>query len=208
MTRYGMLIDTKRCIACNTCTVGCKVENNLPEGMWYNRVVNVGGENPDSPSGKYTDGNLSMGAYTLACQHCSNPACVEVCPTGASWKDEETGIVLIDSDSCIGCGSCMKACPYDVRQLQEGDPVSYTGFDMGGQGAPEHKANVVEKCTFCAHRVVDGELPFCVTICPGRARVFGDLDDPDSDVSRLLRERENEQLLVEEGTEPNVYLLK
>ncbi|ACV23235.1 DMSO reductase iron-sulfur subunit [Slackia heliotrinireducens] len=208
MTQYGMLIDTKRCVACGTCVVGCKVENNLPKDMWYNRVVNVGGENPDSPSGTYAARDLAMGAYTMACQHCSNPACVEVCPTGASWKDTETGLVLINSDDCIGCGACLNACPYDVRRLQEGEPVSYTGFDMGGQGAPVHKANVMEKCTFCAHRVVDGELPFCVTVCPARARIFGDLEDPESEISKKLAEREYEQLLTEAGTEPNVYLLK
>lgn len=208
MTQYGMLIDTKRCIACNTCTVGCKVENNLPKGMWYNRVVNVGGNNPDSPSGTYAAGNLSMGAYTMACQHCGNPACVSVCPTAASYKDAETGLVLIDPDKCIGCGACIHGCPYDVRSLQIGEPVSFTGFDIGSAGAPKHTAGVVEKCTFCSHRILQGELPFCVTVCPGRARTFGDLDDPDSEISKKLAEREYEQLHAELGTKPNVYLLK
>lgn len=205
--RYGMVIDTKRCIACNTCTVGCKVENNLPANMWWNVVVNVGGANPDSPTGVYP--NLTpMWTYTLACQHCDNPACVAVCPTGATFKRED-GIVMVDPEVCIGCKLCVEACPYpDVRRYQDGEPVSYTDFDMGGEGALVHVANTVEKCTFCAHRVDRGEKPFCVEVCPGRARYFGDLNDPESDVVKAMEGREVEQLQVEDGTGPAVYLLK
>ena len=207
MTRYGMVIDTKRCVACNTCVVGCKVENNLPQNMWWNRVVNVGGENSDSPSGTYANGDLKMDSYTMACQHCSNPACVAVCPTGASYVDEATGIVLVNSEVCIGCGLCAEACPYDVRRLQEEEPVYYTDFGYGDAEAPVHEQGTMEKCTFCNHRVARGEQPFCVTVCPGRARVFGDLDDPESEISQLLASREAQQLEVEAGTEPNVYFL-
>lgn len=198
MTRYGMAIDKKRCVACNTCCVGCKVENNLPQDMWWNKVVNEGGANPDSPSGTYP---------TLAMSTCMNPACVSVCPSEATYRDAETGIVMQDSEKCIGCGLCLEACPYGVRTLQEGEPVHYTDFAIGGDGAPEHVAGTVEKCTFCHHRVSEGEQPFCVVVCPGRARTFGDLDDPDSDISKLVASRDYEQLNVDAGTGPSVYLL-
>ena len=131
MTHYGMAIDVKRCIACSACVTGCKVENNLPQNMWWNKVVNVGGETPDSPSGTYAARDLKMESYTLSCQHCENPACVEVCPTQASYKDAETGIVLVDNSKCIGCGICQQACPYGVRVLQEGEPVYYADFGFG-----------------------------------------------------------------------------
>lgn len=209
MTRYGMLIDTKRCVACNSCVVGCKVENNLPMGMFYNRVVNEGGENPDSPSGTYGLGDLKMSTYTMACQHCTAPACEAVCPTGATYIDEETSLVLVDNEKCIGCGLCQEACPYDVRRLQEDEPEYFTDFNIGGEGAPTHVKGTMEKCTFCHHRVVKGGQPFCVEVCPARARTFGDLDDPESEISQKLAGAEkSEQLKVEAGTEPNVYLLR
>lgn len=206
MTHYGMAIDVKRCCACNTCVVGCKVENNLPQNMWWNFMVNEGGENPDSPAGTYPD--LTMAAYTRACQQCSNPACVDVCPTGASYVDEETGIVLVNPEPCIGCEVCKEACPYDVRTLLSGEPLYYADFAFGAADAPVHVADTMEKCTFCHHRVTKGEVPFCVEVCPGRARTFGDLDDPESDISKLIAARTVEQLMVEAGTEPSVYLLR
>jgi len=208
MTQYGMVIDVKRCVACSTCVTGCKVENNLPQNMWWNRVVNEGGENPDSPSGTYEKRDLKMSSYTLACQHCSNPACVAVCPAGATWKDEETGIVLSDTEKCIGCGMCLEACPYDVRTLQDGEPAFYADFGFGAAAAPKHVAGTVEKCTLCHHRVTEGDMPFCVEVCPGRARVFGDLDDPESEVAKLVASGKTEALMAEAGTEPNVYLMR
>ena len=205
MTRYGMAIDKKRCIACNTCCVACKIENNLPQNMWWNRVINEGGPNPDSPAGTYPE--LTMTTYTLSCQHCANPACLPVCPTGATTKDPDTGIVMVDPHICIGCQACIAACPYGVRTLLAEEPTYYTAFNVGGDGIQEHVANTVEKCTFCAHRVANGEDPFCVEVCPGRARVFGDLDDPESEISKLIASRDYEQLLPEAGTEPSVFLL-
>lgn len=205
MTRYGMAIDTKRCVACATCVVGCKVENNCPEGILYSHVVNVGGVNPDSPSGTYPI--LEMSTYTISCQHCEKPACLGVCASGAIEKRDD-GIVVQDLEKCIGCKLCLEACPYDgVRTLLEGDPVYYTDFAMGGIGAPDHLANTVEKCTLCVHRVDAGQQPFCVEVCPGRARVFGDLDDPESDISKLLASREHHQLQTEDGTGPSLYYL-
>ena len=207
MTQYGMVIDVNRCVACSTCVVGCKVENNLPKDMWWNKVINEGGENPDSPAGTY-GGEMSMHSYTLACQHCDDPACVAVCPAGATYKDTETGIVLQEADKCIGCGLCLEACPYDVRKLQEDEPVYYSDFGFGAANVPQHVAGTAEKCTFCYHRVKDGDVPFCVEVCPGRARIFGDLDDPNSDIAKLVTQANVEQMLADAGTGPNVYLLR
>lgn len=107
--RLGMVIDTHRCQGCHACELACKQENNVPVGNWWNRLVVDGGATMDTPDGEFP--NLSMSYLTIACQHCANPACVEVCPTGATWKDEATGVVHQDHDVCIGCGSCISACP-------------------------------------------------------------------------------------------------
>ena len=203
---YVMLVDTKRCIGCHTCSVACKLENNLPDGNWWNRTLTAGGDDIDTPEGIFP--HLQMGFFTLACQHCENPACVKVCPVGATWKDEATGIVMQDPEKCIGCRYCMIACPYTgVREFNWEEPQYSTGFAVGAAEAPEHQKSTVEKCTFCMHRVVQGLEPACIGVCPGRARHFGDLNDPDSEVSQLLRTRSYFQLLEEKGTNPSVYFL-
>lgn len=205
-TQYGMVIDTKRCIACYTCSMACKIENNLTNDMWWNQVINVGGEERDAPAGVYP--NLTMSTFTFACQHCENPACVAVCPTGTTYKREEDGVVMQETDKCIGCKLCMEACPYEgVRTYLEGEPAYHIDFPVGGPDAPEHYENTVEKCTFCSGRVARGEEPACIEVCPGRARVFGDLNDPNSEISQLIASRTHHQLLPEAGTNPCVYLL-
>lgn len=204
--QYGMAIDSKRCMECGTCVVACRMENNCPADVRWCQVVNVGGDNPDSPEGTYP--NLKMSAFTLACQHCADPACVAVCPTGASYKRERDGIVLVDAEKCIGCQVCDEACPYEgVRTLIDGEPVWYTDFPVGAPNAPEHLANTMGKCTFCVHRVDEGMKPFCVECCPARARHFGDLNDPESDVSKVLAKRHFYQLSTDAGTGPAVYIL-
>ena len=110
--RLGMVIDMKGCVACASCAVACKVENNLPDGVWWNRILTDGGDNPDTPAGAYP--NLTMENIAVACQHCENPACVKVCPVGATYKDPETGAVRQDYDKCIGCKMCTKVCPRDA----------------------------------------------------------------------------------------------
>ena len=207
MTKYAMAVDTTYCAACNTCATTCKVENNLPEGVWWNLAKTEGGDWMYTPSGEYPD-NLSLEFYTYSCQHCDDAACVNVCPTGASVKRED-GIVWIDYETCIGCKSCVTACPYDgVRTYIEEEPRFFLDFAMGDWGAQTHKQGVVEKCTFCAHRVDRGERPACVDVCPLQARYWGDLDDPESDISKLLASRKWEQLSAETDTGSNFYLLK
>jgi molybdopterin-containing oxidoreductase family iron-sulfur binding subunit len=201
-----MVIDLKRCIGCHTCAVACKSENNLPDGVWWNRVLTVGGESMDTPEGTFP--NVQMQFLTLACQQCENPACVKVCPVGATYKRDEDGVVVQDYDRCIGCRYCMVACPYTgVRQFNWKAPQYQLDFPVGDTAVPAHQANTVEKCTFCFHRLAQDKLPACIEQCPARARHFGDVNDPDSEVSTLLRERPYFQLLAEKGTKPSVYFL-
>jgi molybdopterin-containing oxidoreductase family iron-sulfur binding subunit len=201
-----MVIDKQRCIACTTCALACKIENNLPDSIWYNSIKNVGGEERDSPEGTYP--NLKMSTYTLACQHCAAPACIAVCPVEAIIKRESDGLVVQDNENCIGCKLCVDACPYaGVRTFIEDEPIYHVDFAVGDVDAPSHTINTVEKCTFCIHRVDRGEQPACIEVCPGRARSFGDLNDPNSDVAKKLNARGHSQLLPEKGTEPSVYFL-
>ena len=118
--RYGMVIDLKRCSGCKTCSVVCKVANNIPNDIIWNRVLTEGGNAPDTAGGTWD--NPEMQHWPVACQHCENPACTKVCPVGATWKDEQTGIVRQDYDKCIGCRMCLAACPYTglLRRLRPG----------------------------------------------------------------------------------------
>lgn len=203
--RYGMVIDLKRCSGCKTCSVVCKVANNIPNNIIWNRVLTEGGNAPDTAGGTWD--NPEMQHWPVACQHCENPACTKVCPVGATWKDEQTGIVRQDYDKCIGCRMCMGACPYSARTFNWEEPAYAVDFPLGDFDAPKHVAGVVEKCTFCANRLARGEEPACMEHCPGRARYWGDLDDPDSDVSRAIAGRPTVRLLEDKGTEPSVYYL-
>lgn len=206
MTRYGMVIDKQRCIGCQTCAVGCKSINNLPDGVWWNRVLTVGGDNIDTAGGTYPNNHIEF--ITLACQHCENPACTKVCPVGATYKDPETGVVRQDYDRCIGCRMCMSACPYTgVRSFNWEEPKYHLDFAVGDADVPEHQKHVVEKCTLCWHRLANGLSPACVDVCPARARSWGDFDDPDSEVSRKIASRPYMQLLEDRDTHPSVYYL-
>lgn len=207
MTRYAMAIDQKRCFGCQTCAVACKVANNLPKDVVYNRVITEGVETTDCAAGQFP--NCTLDFLPLQCQHCEKPACLEVCPTGATTKDEETGIVSVDSELCIGCESCIQACPYEgVRTLIETDPEYYLEVAVGEVDAPAHKGGTVEKCTFCKNLIDRGEEPACMQLCPGRARYWGDLDDPESAVSKAIEGREVVLLHEDQGTSPSVFYLK
>ena len=204
--RLGLVIDTKRCIGCNTCAVRCKTENNLPRKNWWNRILTVGGDGVDTAAGEFP--NTTIGFLPVNCQHCENPACVKVCPVGATYKREEDGVVIQDYDKCIGCRMCMAACPYTgVRLFNWDEPKYDLDFAMGDVDVPTHQKHTVEKCTLCAHRLAKGEEPACVEVCPGRARHFGDFNDPNSEVSQLLLKRAHFQLLPEKETNPSVYYL-
>ena len=202
MTKLAIAINTARCIDCMTCANACKMQNNVPDGMLWNRVISEGADNEDGSVGTYP--NVSRTYLPLACQHCENPACQKVCPTGATYKDE-MGRVEIDYDKCIGCRMCMAACPYNARVFNWNDPVRDPDFNYGSADVPARKKGVMEKCTLCKQRTDNGEKPMCVVCCPTHARVFGDLDDPNSEISKL-RASGNVRILLEEmGTKPQVF---
>lgn len=204
--RYAMAIDLKRCTGCHTCSVSCKIANNLPNEIWYNRILTVGGDSVDTAAGTFP--NNKMEFLPVNCQHCENPACVKACPVGATYKREEDGIVIQDMDKCIGCRYCMVACPYSgVRQFNWKEPEYYVDFPVGDADTDQNQFNVVSKCTFCVHRLAEGKEPACMELCIGRARYFGDIDDPNSDVSKALEGRSYFHLLEEKGTKPAIYYL-
>lgn len=159
MTRNAIVVNLNRCIGCFGCEVACKQENDVPLGEYWNKVEIIG------PLGTFP--KIKQYWLPTMCQQCTNAPCVDVCPTGASKRDEETGLVIIDRETCIGCQSCMSACPYGVRSYNE-------------------KAGVVGKCIACNHLVKQGKNPACVDACCGQARTFGDLDDPESAAAKAV----------------------
>lgn len=129
-------------------------------------------------------------------------------PVGATYKDADTGIVRQDTDKCLGCRMCMAACPYTgVRAFNWEEPQHFLDFPVGNADAPAHQQGVVEKCTMCWHRIAKGERPMCADVCRAMARFWGDFDDPESEVSKLIKNRPYKQLLASEGTGPCVYYL-
>lgn len=206
--RLGLVIDLERCIGCWTCATSCKMENKIANGNWWNRVLTVEGTHTLSPG--VVSGAPEMTNLPVQCMHCENPPCVKSCPVGATYKRDD-GLVIQDYDKCIGCRTCMAACPYNAKVFNWGDPETIGAFEDGDHiGDPEvsvRPRHVVEKCTFCVERLDRGELPACVENCPALTRSFGDLNDPNSQVSRLIHERGGFQLKAEFGTNPNIYYL-
>lgn len=187
MAQYAIITDVNRCVGCLACSVACKAINDVPIGNFWNKVLRIG-PHPINEGDDYP--NVYMYFLTIGCQHCENPECVAVCPTGASQKLED-GTVQIDKSKCIGCQFCAMACPYDVRYLNE-------------------EERVVEKCTLCQQRTAQGELPQCVSQCGGNARWFGDTDegmesfvgadDPTGNRRKMLE-------FIEDFSEDQVYSL-
>lgn len=176
--QYGFVIDQEACIGCHACTVACKAENGVPVGDFRTWVKYV-------EIGRFPD--VRRHFAVLRCNHCTDAPCVTICPVNALTKRHD-GIVDVDRQACIGCRACMQACPYDALYMNE---------DL----------HAVEKCHFCAHRVERGLEPACVTVCPVGAIIPGDFHDPESPVSRLIREKDALRRREEQGTGPNVYYI-
>ena len=214
--RWAMVMDLRRCIGCRACTVACKSENNVSLGR-FRAVIQ------EKTMGTFPDTKKAF--LPLMCNHCEGnkkdgvPPCVKACPEfpgkrakyktpdgktiryrkGATYKRPD-GMILIDKKACIGCGKCIDACPYGVRSF---DPFVKAGGDPTKQAA--------DKCDMCVHRVDNGVEPSCVNTCQGRARIYGDLNDPNSEVAKLVKEhnlaKDANVLLPEEGTKPHVFYI-
>ncbi len=179
--RYGMVIDLKKCIGCYGCQLVCKAENATPPGVLWSRVLFY-------ESGNYPRARRKP--LPVLCMHCREPACAGACPTGASRKRPD-GIVTVDAGTCTGCLNCIMACPYGARSLLPDNPEYFpsqglTPYERAGY--QRHEQGTVGKCDFCRSRVENGLEPACVKDCMARARYFGDLDDPGSRVSQLIRD--------------------
>ena len=197
---WGMVIDLKLCIGCNTCVVVCKMRNGTPKGIFWNRVL-------EEEVGTFPTARRIF--WPVRCMHCEEPACVDACPTGASYQRVDN-LVVVDGEKCVGCRACILACPYDVRTLWEGDGGYFkdglTPFEE--QAYVKHVAGSVQKCDFCSSRIDEGLKPSCAEGCLTKAIIFGDLDDPQSEVSLALAEpRVRLRLREELGTRPSIYYL-
>jgi len=226
LARYAMVIDLHKCVGCGACDITCKNENNVDRDIfWAHHFTRTAGVFP----------NVKYEHVPTLCNHCDNAACVKACPTKAMYKDDKR-LTLHDPDKCIGCKSCMQACPYDVISFnakephgfwRDGNPVIPEGTASGketaeglGQKIPYYNPErattyagirpkgIVEKCTFCDHRLAKGEEPYCVFSCPAGARTAGDLDDPTSQVNLLLAQYGYKQLKPHVGTKPKVYYIR
>ena len=184
--RFGMLVDMRKCIGCQACTVSCSVENQPPIGQFRTNVLQYEVDKPD--------GSMpAMVSLPRLCNHCDEPPCVPVCPVQATFQRTD-GIVLVDNERCVGCGYCVQACPYDARFIN-------------------HETQTADKCTFCEHRLEAGLLPACVESCVGGARVIGDLNDAHSEINQRMATHRNAHpddiKVLKPGmkTEPRVFYI-
>lgn len=225
MANYGMVIDLHKCVGCGACSITCKNENNVQEGIYWAHYQH-------KTSGTFP--NVKYEYLPTMCNHCENAPCAKACPVNAMYKDEN-GITMHNADKCIGCKTCMMACPYEVISYNKkshefwkdnssaikdgtasgaetasksGAPIPYYNPDRAKTYAGIRPEGVVEKCTLCDHRVKDGDIPYCATSCPAKARIFGDLADPNSEVNELLNKYESFVLKPHFGSKPKVYYIR
>ncbi len=211
MTRWAVVADLNRCVGCQTCTAACKHANATAPGVQWRKVLDV-------EAGEYPD--VRRAFVPVGCMHCDEPPCLEVCPTTATRKRGD-GIVTIDYDLCIGCAYCVVACPYQARYRVDAPASAYGSETMRHEALRENsrRLGVSQKCTFCFERIDEGlakgltpgvdpdATPACVASCIADALHFGDLEDPDSNVSRLLTENTHSRMHETLGTGPGIYYL-
>jgi Fe-S-cluster-containing dehydrogenase component len=219
--RWVMVIDLRKCVGCQACTIACVAENKLPPGVAYRPVL-------EEEIGTYP--NLTRRFTPRPCMQCDKPPCVPVCPVNATYKNAD-GVVVVDYDQCIGCRACVAACPYGARSFDFGytytqdtpintalvgqqnaddyERISNFEYSKGYAREETHASPVgnARKCHFCLHRIAVGQLPACVTTCIGRATLFGDANDPESLVTEMIARLNVMRLKEELGTEPRVYYL-
>lgn len=197
MSRYAMVIDLNTCVGCNACMAACSLENQTPvwSDRWRTHV-----HDREFGSGE----SVVRRFLPRLCNHCTNPPCLSVCPTAATYKSKD-GMVLVDSKRCMGCMACAMACPYGARY-----PVTYGDIATGKEyyGTLKRDSPSMDKCSFCDHRIAAGLPPACVETCVGYARMFGDLDDANSEVAKLVSSGKAKALLTHLGTRPNVYYIQ
>ncbi len=223
-TRYGLVVDIKKCIeGCTVCSDECHKIHNVPDHRMSDGSPDLKNEvkwiwkEPHantfpSKSGQFLSDNLKNKNHVVLCNHCENPPCVRVCPTKATFKRAD-GIVLMDFHRCIGCRFCMAACPYGSRSFNWKDPREADNMKViGGKGDfdrkfPTRERGVVEKCNLCAERIAKGQIPACAEKCPGNALTYGDLNDPDSPIRKVLASNNTIQRKSELGTGPSVFYI-
>jgi len=211
--RWAMVIDLNKCHEaqdCTDCIDACNKVHNVPDfdnpkdevkWIWKESFHHAFHEQ----DAKYTKKSLAHGPVMLLCNHCDNPPCVRVCPTQATWKRDEDGIVMMDWHRCIGCRYCMAACPYGSRSFNWRDPRPF--LEEINEDFPTRTRGVVEKCNFCEERLAKGQLPACVVSCKEKAIVFGDLEDPNSAIREILESNFTIRRKPTLGTQPEVYYL-
>ena len=214
--RWGMVINLSKCVRCHGCVAACRVEHFLPLRVTWPRLISF---DQDTPHG------LEVSTIAVRCNQCKDAPCVKVCPAGATVQRPD-GIVTIDQDKCVGCRYCVIACPYQNRTFlsKTNDPGYFPGFpqteyEKKGKKIYPHQRGTTEKCNFCVERIDAGlakglkpgidrdATPACVNTCQARALTFGDMDDPKSNVSILIKEKKGFQLHPEYETNPSVYYI-
>lgn len=208
--RWGMIVDMSKNEDWQTCINACHKNHNVPdvgnpkEEIKWIWLAPFGQAFP-SEEHEYLRESFAKNPFLLLCNHCENPPCVRVCPTKATFKRPEDGIVMMDMHRCIGCRFCMAGCPYGSRSFNWRDPRNY--ITKANPEYPTRERGVVEKCTFCVELVEKGKQPLCVEACKNGGLVFGDLHDPHSEIRNILRTKTAIRRKPEAGTNPSVFYL-
>jgi Fe-S-cluster-containing dehydrogenase component len=217
--RWAMVVDMKQCVkepeGCKKCIDACHSTHNVPnignkkdevKWIWKAGLENAFPEMQSPALEGYMKDTLKGRPLILLCNHCDNPPCVRVCPVQATFRRPD-GIVMMDYHRCIGCRFCMAACPFGARSLNWRDPRPFIKTETMNRKYPTRMRGVVEKCTFCSERLAEGLKPSCVEACKEKCLTFGDLEDPNSEVSEILRKHPSVQRKPELGTRPQVYYI-